>query len=388
MKHSICFFLAGVYSLSAFSAASFTPSDLLACKKAFALIKPVNQLEGLSDQTKTLLNGPRLKLVGDLTSMTEEELKTMGLDSEAVFEINQVLEKQDLSLGMEITDWPQSTEHIRRLAKQALFEDMPKGTNLEPVFFLSIDELNFPLNDKSPFAFFLKKFDKSVLSDLKKRGKKLIGHLVTTTEDELKTAGFDDKAILEIEQTLSQRGLRIGMIEPSEKWFVQSAVALAIVENTGSSSATPEALKIQNQVQAAVAVMAMKQYKPAFAVREALKIQNQVQAAVAVMAMKQYKPAFAVREALKIQTQAQADVAVMAMKQYKPAFAVREALKIQNQVQAAVAVMAMETYNPEYAVKQAIRIKTQDQANFVLSQLVLNPGMKLHTAVEQAQPVK
>ena len=84
-----------------------------------ALLKKVDELE-LSVRSANCLKNDNIVYIGDLIQKTESEmLRTPNFGRKSLNEIKEVLASMNLSLGMDIPNWP--PENVEDLAKK--FED-------------------------------------------------------------------------------------------------------------------------------------------------------------------------------------------------------------------------------------------------------------------------
>lgn len=73
------------------------------------LLKPIDELE-LTVRSVNCLRAENIYYIGDLVRHTKKELlKTPNLGKKSLLEIEAVLEDRDLSLGMEVANWPPPT---------------------------------------------------------------------------------------------------------------------------------------------------------------------------------------------------------------------------------------------------------------------------------------
>ena len=80
------------------------------------LLRKVDELE-LSVRSANCLKNDNIVYIGDLVQKTEQEmLRTPNFGRKSLNEIKEVLTHMDLTLGMEITDWP--PENVEDLAKR------------------------------------------------------------------------------------------------------------------------------------------------------------------------------------------------------------------------------------------------------------------------------
>ncbi len=80
------------------------------------LLRKVDELE-LSVRSANCLKNDNIVYIGDLVQKTEQEmLRTPNFGRKSLNEIKEVLTHMDLTLGMEITDWP--PENVEELAKR------------------------------------------------------------------------------------------------------------------------------------------------------------------------------------------------------------------------------------------------------------------------------
>ena len=80
------------------------------------LLRKVDELE-LSVRSANCLKNDNIVYIGDLVQKTEQEmLRTPNFGRKSLNEIKEVLTHMDLTLGMEITNWP--PENVEELAKR------------------------------------------------------------------------------------------------------------------------------------------------------------------------------------------------------------------------------------------------------------------------------
>ena len=80
------------------------------------LLRKVDELE-LSVRSANCLKNDNIVYIGDLVQKSEQEmLRTPNFGRKSLNEIKEVLTHMDLTLGMEITEWP--PENVEELAKR------------------------------------------------------------------------------------------------------------------------------------------------------------------------------------------------------------------------------------------------------------------------------
>ena len=148
------------------------------------------EILNLSTRTKNLLNREGIYDVGSLVTTTEQKWRYVSsFGTQAFTELNNMLSKRDLHLGMKI-EWPPSPEQIQKLKKQLSIEEMK-------FFSQSIEILN--LSARIQRMLFTIEIHK-------------VGDLVTQTEERLRRLSrFGKKSFAEIHNVLSEINLYLGM---------------------------------------------------------------------------------------------------------------------------------------------------------------------------------
>ena len=163
--------------------------------------------------------------IGDLVTLTEQDLKRLGLSREAIAEIKNRLSERDLHLNMNI-NWPEHWREVKKLVQKLkpkitsinLWKKLRKSP-LSPREIVSeewILGLRYHHALVDIFSEPIKELDLSLPYEdkLNEEGINYIGDLLVKTEQELKETFKDSLLINAINTRLSERGLSLDWLEP------------------------------------------------------------------------------------------------------------------------------------------------------------------------------
>ena len=198
----------------------FQSLDLEIQKK---LIRSINTLK-LSTRIHNIFKFRSITYIGNLVSKTRRELQGQGLGQKSLSEIESVLSKEGLYLGM-VSDWPLVPKQLRVLVKSFQIKENRVARAFESLdvevqkkLVSPIESLNLPTRIYNAFQF---------------EEIEYVGDIVSKTEEDLfKLRGFSDKSLNELNIILSKEGLYLEMVYD---WPVNRDQVKVLVEKLNPS---------------------------------------------------------------------------------------------------------------------------------------------------------